>query len=351
MTSTERLQAMVANKPVDRVGVAGWIHMPLVDRRPVDFVKATIDFTNANHWDLVKVMYCGHYFTEDYPGMDITFSNDATQWSGKMNNYAINHPMDFTKMKPSSPKKGALAREIESTKRVVEHFKGKVPVLATVFTPLTWAQELYSQGKNARIIAAMEYNPKELEKGLEIITEANVAFLEELVKIGIDGLFYATQYGSYDFMNTERFETFCRPYDLKLLDVVKDKTWFNMFHIHGNSHLMFKEHADYPVQAFNWEDKNGTPDQITSITEVRKMVGMDKIIIGGIEQHGDFHGIDTLDRDTMKAVLKKRLLEALSEMGDSKNFIFAPGCALPMDVPAYFFNLMYEVVEEVSAGK
>ena len=349
MTSTERLQAMVENKPVDRIGVAGWVHMPLVDRHPIDFVKCTIDFTDSNHWDLVKVMYCGHYFIEDF-GTDITFSKDPTEWSGKMNRYVVNHPMDFTKLKVQDPKKGALAREVEATKRLVGYYHGKVPVLATVFTPLTWAQELYSQGKYQRIQKAMEYNPKELEKGLEIITETNVLFLEELLKTGIDGLFYATQYGCYDIVTPEQFAHFCRPYDLQTLNTVVGKTWFNMMHIHGNAHLMFKEHADYPVQAFNWEDKNGTPDEVTTITQAREIIGKDKIIIGGIEQHHDFWNAD-LDRDAVKAVLKQRLLDALDEMQGSKNFIFAPGCALPLNVPAYFFHLMHEVVEEVSTGK
>ena len=32
MTKKERIQAMIDNRPADRIGVSGWLHMPMVDR-------------------------------------------------------------------------------------------------------------------------------------------------------------------------------------------------------------------------------------------------------------------------------------------------------------------------------
>jgi uroporphyrinogen decarboxylase len=343
MNPTQRLKAMVNNEPVDRIGVSGWVHMSLVDRNPRDFAKATINFTRYNEWDFVKVMYNGHYLAEAF-GADILFSNDPTEWSGQVQRYPINHPKDFLKLRVLDPKKGVLAREIESTKRIIEHFKGEVPVLATIFTPLTWAQEITSSTRPGPIQAAMEYNPEELRKGLEIISETNIRFLEELINAGIDGIFYATQYASSELITKEQHAEFGRKYDLPALEFIKNKTWFNMLHIHHNRYLMFEEHIDYPVQAFNWEDKRGSDEERTSIAQVRALT--DKIIIGGIEQHNDFYNADN-NRESIKAVLKQRLLSSLEECGDKK-FIFAPGCALPMDVNQYVFTLMKEVVDEVS---
>ena len=47
MTSTERLQALVSGKPVDRICHSTWWHMPMVDKNPKDLAKATIDFWNT----------------------------------------------------------------------------------------------------------------------------------------------------------------------------------------------------------------------------------------------------------------------------------------------------------------
>lgn len=344
MNSRERLAAMVNNKPVDRVGVSGWLHMPLVDRNPKDFAKATISFTEYNEWDFIKVMSNGHYFAEAF-GADITFSKDPTEWSGRINNYPINHPKDFMNLRVLDPKKGVLAREIETVKRIVDHFKGEVPVIATIFTPLTWAQEMSSSTKPGPIQAAMKYSPKELCKGLEVISETNIRYLEELIKAGIDGIFYATQFGTRDVITQEQYIEFARKYDLPALEFIKDKTWFNMMHIHYNKNLMFKEHAEYPVQAINWEDKGDSEEGLTSITEARSLT--DKVLIGGINQHRDFYNDDN-DRESVKALLKQRLISSLEECKDKK-FIFAPGCSLPMDVDRYIFTLMKEVVDEVSS--
>lgn len=343
MNSRQRLQAMVNNEPVDRVGVSGWLHMSMVDRNPKDFANATISFTEYNGWDFIKVMSNGHYFAEAF-GADITFSKDPTEWSGHVHNYPINHPKDFENLRVLDPKKGVLAREIEAIKRIVEHFKGEVPVLATVFTPLTWAQEMTSSTRPGPTQAAMKYNPKELCKGLEVISETNIRFLEELIKAGIDGIFYATQFATRDVITPEQHAEFARKYDLPALEFIKDKTWFNMLHIHYSKNLMFKEHADYPVQAINWEDKGVSDEERTSITTARALT--DKVLIGGIEQHHDFYNADN-DRESIKALLKDRLVSSLKECGDKK-FIFAPGCSLPMDVDGYVFTLMKEVVEEVS---
>ena len=62
MTHTERIRNMVEHKPVDRVGISGWVHMPMVDRNVKDFTKATIDLTDNMNWDFIKLMSNGHYF-------------------------------------------------------------------------------------------------------------------------------------------------------------------------------------------------------------------------------------------------------------------------------------------------
>ena len=260
--------------------------------------------------------------------------------------FFINHehyPKEYENLKVLDPNKGVLAREVELVKRLADHYKGEKPIIATIFTPLTWLQEMTASTMPGPTQAAMKYNAKEVHIGLSRLVETNKLFLDELIKAGIDGIFYATQYATRDVITQEQHEEFARPYDIELLDYIKDRTWFNMLHIHYNKNLMFEELADYPVQAINWEDKGAADNERTSLTQARSIT--DKILIGGIDQHHDFYS-KLNDREEIKSVLKERLLSSLAECPD-KRFIFAPGCSLPMDVDRYVFTLMKEVVDEV----
>lgn len=343
MNSRERLKALVEHKPVDRAGVAGWLHMPLVDRNIKDFARATISFTDYCGSDFIKIMSNGHYMAEAY-GADIEFSKNPKYWFGNFRKYPILNPKDVENLPVLDPSQGVLHREVSLAKEIICHYKGEIPALATIFTPITWIQELSSTLNPTSTIELMKYHKKELHKGLEAMLETNLKFLDELIKVGIDGIFLANQFAMKDIITSEQYDEFCTPYDTAILDHIKDKTWFNMLHMHGNKNLWFEKCLNYNVQAFNWENcpAGVSEGEISSITEVRAVT--DKIIIAGIDQNLDFYNANN-DRNSIKDVLRKRLMVALEE-SNFNSFIFAPGCTLPLDVDRYVYTLMKEIVEE-----
>lgn len=336
MNAAERIRAMTEGKPVDRPGVAAWKHFYLEDRDPVDFVKRTCQFQEAYDWDFVKVSYNGYLMPEAF-GADIAWSPDSNTFP-TMLKHNVNHPAEWEKLTPKSVKEGPLRREIEATARMVEHFKGEVPILPTIFSPLTAAQEMSCGWLNPwPIMADITYSPAELHKGLETITEVTIRFLEELTKVGVDGVFFATQLACYNRTTKEQYDEFGRKYDLDVLNAIKDKTWFNMIHIHGAEELFFEEIEDYPVQAFNWEDINSN----ISLKYAREH--SDKILCAGIEHLGDLY---QPDRFLLKGKLRERVKQAVDAAGRDK-LIIGPGCVVPTDVPEYRLNVLKEVVEEL----
>lgn len=335
---------MVEKKPFDRVGLSGWLHMPMVDRHVKDFTKATIDFTENNHWDFIKLMSNGHYFAEAY-GAEIEWLNDPQEWSGKFIKYPIETKDDLLNLKQIDPKTNPVfQREIAIAKNICEYYNGEKPVIATIFTPLTWIQEMMCSTVPEPAMKMMKEEPNAVHHALQVLLETNLALLDEFIKVGIDGIFLSTQYGTSNLIDKAGLDTFCHPYDLALLDYVKGRTWFNMLHIHYHENLMIEEFADYPVQAINWENCTRCEDhtKLTSIADMRCVT--DKVLIGGIDQHTDFITL-TNDRDEVKERLRRRFLTALDECKDNR-FIFAPGCAMPLTVDRYLFTLMYEVVCE-----
>ena len=63
MNSMQRVKAMVEGKEVDRIGVAAWYHMPLLDQVPKDFAKGILTSCQVMKWDVCKLQYNGLFFT------------------------------------------------------------------------------------------------------------------------------------------------------------------------------------------------------------------------------------------------------------------------------------------------
>lgn len=337
MNATERLRALLEGKPVDRMAATVWKHTTMVDRHQDDFFKKTVQINRENDWDLIKICHNGFYFIEDM-GCKIEWPSNEIDMP-RMVYFPINDPFDWKRLKRLSVNKGAWKREIEFTKRLADYYQGTVPVLGTVFSPFTTAGEMTGgYPRREMIVAQLRNHPEVIEKALEQLTEMTIEFSVALAEAGADGIFYADQFGSSNFLTPEEHAAYVRKYDMQVFDAIKDKTWFNMLHVHGYDNLMMECVADYPVQAFNWEDRLGN----YSLADMRKLT--DKILVGGIEQAHDF---DCNDREQLKEFFKERIRDARAQAGDK--FIVAPGCVVPTHVPEYKFNVLREAVNEVSA--
>lgn len=333
MNATERIRALLAGKETDRIAGTFWKHIPLHDRVISDFVAKTLSMQQEYGQDVMKLCCNGYYMQEDW-GCGIQWPTEREVFPDCLHR-AINDPSQWMELQPLDVKKGALAREIESARRVVELCNGRTPVLATVFSPLKVALEMTASCLCPEVInAQIQYHPKEVEHGLEVITEVTRRYIEAMCDAGVDGIFFATQAASADVMSLDAFLHFGKKYDLAALQVLKDSTWFNMLHIHNNRHLYFEQVEDYPVQALNWEDLRSD----LSLEEARKKTS--KILMGGIDQHADFY---ETDRERLKELLLSRILEGRRRAGPA--FIAAPGCVMPNDIPENRYYAWREALE------
>lgn len=343
MNAMQRMRAMVEGKPVDRPGYVLWGHMPMEDRNQYDFVKATMNQQNNYRFDFVKLMPNGFYLTEDY-GQKIRWPQSPFELPF-IEHYAVNHPKQWLNLPVLDPTKGALAREVEAAKRVLEEVKGTAPVIATVFSPIKWAQDMYCGDKRPECISAqIEYSPNELHHALQVLTETNIRFMERLIEAGVDGFFFSQQLADNRLMTVEQFEEFGMRYDLEML-ACTSKTWFNMMHIHGPNdadYQMFEQLLQYPVQVLNWEDTSATERGGWDLKKMRSRT--DKILCGGINRNTDFN---YTDREELKQVIRARVKQAIADAG-SQRLIIGPSCGIQMHIPRYRFNVLLEVMDEVA---
>ena len=273
MTKRERIQAAVKGTKPDKLPYSLWTHLPGIDLDPALLAEKTYEFYKTYDVDFIKTMNNGMYPIEDF-GCEIDYSEIAKGGVAKVTKTPVKEAADWLKLTPCPITEGSLARELTSLKLLLEKTKGEdVPVLFTVFSPITTADKISGKTMLTHI---REGQGELVKKALDIITETTMALTAEAIRLGADGVFFASQMSSYDSMTAEEYLEYGKPYDLKVLEAAKDG-WFNTIHAHGNN-IMFDILKDYPGSVFNWHAGETLPE----LDEAFLMTG--KCLMGGLKR-------------------------------------------------------------------
>lgn len=351
MTATERLRQMVEGKPVSEIGASGWLHSPGADRdRAEVFSSEIIRMTDRSRWDFIKIMPNGVYNQEAH-GSDIEyFSGEMSLEDLKakrvfhIHNYLIQSPRQMEAFPVLDVSKNRVyQREIANVRALAEHYKGTVPILPTIFTPMHCIPEFVGGIDKARWY--YENHPEAVDRMLQALVQTELQLVDAYIDAGADGFFFAQRYSNSDILSEAEFERFARPYDEMLLERVKNRTWFNMIHVHGARHFFWNQFKTYNVQAISWEN---TPLQIpeeerSTVAKVRQIT--DKVLVTGTDQFHDFYGTtgEILER------FRRRAARAAAESEDHR-LIFAPGCSLPLDITEDAVHQLRVAADEYNAG-
>lgn len=304
----------MAGREVDRVPVSAWQHFPLEDTTAEGQVRIFLSFQEKYDWDFIKMMFRSTFMFEDWGCTFGDYQRPLGYWlPAKL---AVNSPADWKKLSVLDPQRGVLGEMLQVVAAVAAQAGPEVFSLATVFCPFMVARQLTGD----RIRQDLADNPRELHEGLEVITETVIRFAGACLQAGANGVFFATQSASTDFMSVAQYREFGHPYNLRVLESFADRCEFTMLHICGQN-LMFDEFLDYPVHAYNWDDQVTAP----SLQEARDKTG--KCLIGGINKMGVL-------RTGAPADVQREAQRALDAVGP-RGFILAPGCGIPMDVPEH----------------
>ena len=138
MTKMERIAAAIRGDAVDTVPYSLWSHLPLIDLDPVKNAEQTYGFYKTYDVDILKTMNNGMYSVEDF-GAVADYSEIAGGGVAKIISTPAHRPKDWLDLEPVSVNAGALAREQEYLRLLLDKTRGEVPVIFTVFSPLTTA--------------------------------------------------------------------------------------------------------------------------------------------------------------------------------------------------------------------
>jgi len=311
MTKRERLEAAIRGEATDRVPVALWRHFPGDDYRPEDLAASTVGFQRHYDFDFVKVTPASSFSVADWGVRDEWRGNE--EGTRVYTHYAVQSPDDWKRLSDLDPRAGFLGAQCKCLDLIHRDLGDNVPFIQTIFAPLGQAKHLAGD----RAFVHMREQPAAFKVGLEKITRATIHFIEEAKKTGIAGLFYAVQHASYAVTSPAEYTEFGKAYDLRVLEVAKG-LWLNVLHLHGND-VMFDVAADYPVQAWNWHDRDTPPTLHDALPKVKGAV------CGGLARD------DTMLRGTPDDV-RREIADAVAQTG-GRRLIIGTGCVTLVTTP------------------
>ncbi len=320
----KRLEAIIAGETADRLPVALWRHWPGDDQDAAALAAVHLKWQSDYDWDVLKVGPASSYSVVDWGVED--------RWEGhiegtrKTVHLPVHSPSDWEALRPLDPGRGMLAKQIEALRLVGDGLRGETPFLATVFSPLSMAKHLAG---NDVALSHLRQNPEGFRRGLETMTESILRFIDAARATGIAGIYYAVQHAAYPLMSRDEFESFGRPYDLRVLESASD-LWCNIVHLHG-SRVMFDQVADYPMAFLNWHDRD------TGISLAEGLAQTGAAASGGVSQW-------TIHQEGPEGSMAEAR-DARAQTG-GRRLMLGTGCVIMTTTPLRNIRAMREAVED-----
>jgi len=312
----EQMQACLNGEKTDRPAVALWRHFPVDDQSPETLAAATLNFQKTYDFDLVKVTPASSFCIRDWGVEDVWEGH--TEGTRRYTNRLIQKPQDWEKLPILDPSAPHLNTQLACLRQIRAGLGPNVPMLQTVFSPLAQAKNLVGRDT---LIAHIRKYPEAVFKGLNTIAVSTQKFVEEALKTGVDGIFYAIQHAQAGLLTLDEYKTFGIPFDKETLQPASE-LWCNMLHLHG-SNVYFEVVNEFAFPIVNWHDRENPP----SLAEAQKI--FTGTVCGGLRQ-------DTLVyRD--QAEVREEAQDAIAQT-DGQRLILSTGCVVP--VIASHGNLM-----------
>ena len=315
MTKRDRVFAALNGQEVDRVPVAAWWHDFLREWSPQGLAEATLEAYGKYDWDFIKVNPRASYYAEDW-GSRFRPSGRPDR-PPELIEPAVKSPQDLRRIRPLDVSRGAYGEQLTALSLIVRGLAGQAPFIQTVFSPLAVMSRL--TGSTAPVQQPMREWPDDLLAALEAAAETLRDYARACLEAGASGIFFATvEWGSADVISGKEYDRFGRPFDLRVLEAVKDAP-FNVLHVcRQNNHLA--RLLDYPVSAFHWAAHS--PSNL-SLADIASRT--DRALMGGVSHDSTMPGGSPAD-------VLAEARHAIEQTG-GRRFLLAPGCSISPQTP------------------
>ena len=334
LSHRERVAAALSFAEVDRIPYSVWTHYPGMDLFPAELARAQVRDAVRYDFDFIKIANNGLFSVLDY---GTTYVKDAagrplTDRYGTLtaDTFGVAESAQWRSLPVLDPERGCLGEQLEIIRRIRAGLdaagKGDLPVVATIYSPLTSAYKLGGE----LLVKDMKERPEDVHAALRALCDTAIRYARRCIESGADGFFFASQLSRLDLMDEETYGEFGERYDRLLFEAFAGRTFLDIVHIHGEQ-AMFGKLAAYPANCVNWHDRWIGP----SIAEARSRTS--KCLLGGIDEENAL-GLMTDD------AFARHLEEAIA-MGKGGGFILGPGCTASPNTPENHMRMIREVLE------
>ncbi|HZK72743.1 MAG TPA: uroporphyrinogen decarboxylase family protein [Clostridia bacterium] len=311
MDGRKRVEAALAMGVADRPPVGAWGHTYREEWSPADLAAVTVERARRFGWDFVKFQPRATCFAE---ALGSVYKPAGHRLKGPVPvSFAVPDLEAWRTLAVTNPQ--VLHDQADALGVVARELGPGVPVIQTVFSPLTVAGYLVGKSK-ARVMRELRKNPELVRPALDRIADVLADFAKRSVKAGAAGVFYAISgYASKDAMPEAVYRELVLQMDIDMLKRLPSEAWFNAVHLCG-SNLNFGLARDLPAQVVSWSIHNqGNP----SLAEGREISG--RPVMGGLGQRGSL-------LNGSPAEVEAEARRAVAETG-GRGVLLAPGCSVP----------------------
>ncbi|MDR1511919.1 MAG: hypothetical protein LBS56_00325 [Propionibacteriaceae bacterium] len=319
LSHRERFHASLQAQ-ADRPAVTAWHHF--VDREwdPFQFVDATAAFARRWDWDWVKVNTRATLFSEiwgtqfdrhDYAGQSVPALVAPGLTLERLAEVAAN---------PHSP----IIQEQASITRVLRARLPEVPLLPTVFSPLTTLYfalglpsaasfQVYGHQVGFGPERVWDFDPAAVAHALEAIAETLATLVAALRDAGAEGIFYAHTAVANAHLSKDKatFDRLSTPYDKTVLRAAEGSAV--VLHTCGpDAHVDWFE--DWPVQALSWDPTLPGNPALADVSARAPVGGVDRNLFDG--------------RHPLEITAQAR--QAITDF-QGRPFLLAPTCSLDIN--------------------
>lgn len=311
MNKRERFFAAVRGEEVDRPPVTAWVHF-LSDHLPGEqTAELHRRFVQTYDWDVCKVM-------NDY------------RYPVPRGVQTLEEAASLRAFKPLGMDEPCFAEQLKCLTALRASLGPDIALIETGFDP--YQQILRNVGFDQA--ANMWKHRDDTLVALEAVADTLCRYIAAVKALGVEAFFLsingAIREGFPRGSRQEVYETFQRPFELRLLEAAKGMV--RILHVHGVG-LEFARVLDYPCEVISVSDRlSGNP----SLAEMRRLTS--KCLMGGIDE--------TKVQERTLPALAREIDDAIAQAG-RRNFILACGCTIPSFSPKRTLDFLREYTRAI----
>jgi uroporphyrinogen decarboxylase len=310
----ERISKLLSGYQVDPPPVSAWKHFYENELSAEGMATEMLRFQKEFDWDFMKINPRASYYVEGW-GTRFKYSGAPDEKPVQVSS-AVKTSDDWLKIRPLDPRTGSFGEQLKGVEMIKNGLNGGLDFLQTVFSPLSVAADLTDS--NEAFIQLMSAG-RNLETALENITATLEKYVEELLNIGVTGIFFATtEWATRKNISEEQYLQYGRQYDLRVLDKAKAAK-FNILHV-CKDYNMLPLFKDYPVDILSW---NKHDEGNLDFRQADNLFS--QVFLGGIDQN------TTLVKGSAQDVASQ-VDSAVADAGEHP-LIIAPGCTIRIGTP------------------